>query len=226
MFSLTERTNPLPPPGPLSYLQSSRGFLLQLLALAELADLVARLAVPAAAALLAVNPPPARWAHATTFSLLFPGVDGRGQLALRRVLGQAGHVQRAVRQKHSSRRHDEKPRVEGESAPYSIWEVDGTTDGVRDRRTLQVARPRARVSSSASAAAAAARLDGDVTIGLLVQPDGALLLQLQQPPLDVEVSLGGGVLLLENPPQGVDLGVGRLEGLLNGHQGGTESSTL
>lgn len=132
------------------HLQSSRGLLLQFLTFAKLADLVACFAIPAAAALLAVYPPSARWAHAATFSLLFTGVDSRGQLALRRVLGQAGHVKRAVRQKHSSRRHDEKPRVEGETTPYSIWEVNRTTYGVCDRRTLQVASPRACVSTANS----------------------------------------------------------------------------
>lgn len=133
-----------------SYLQSSRGLLLQFLTFAKLADLVARFSIPAAAALLTINPPSARWAHPTTFSLLFTGVDSRGQLALHWVLGQAGHVQRAVRQKHSSRRHDEKPRVEGEATPYSIWEVNRTTYGVRDRRTLQIASPRACVSTANS----------------------------------------------------------------------------
>lgn len=57
-----------------------------------------------------------------------------------------------------------------------------------------------------------------------MQPDGSLLLELQQPPLDVEVSLEGGVLLLDHPPEGVDLGVGRLVCLLNSHQGATESA--
>lgn len=75
-------------------------------------------------------------------------------------------------------------------------------------------------AAAAAAAAPHARLDGDVSVGLLVQTDGALLLEFQQPPLDVEVPLEGGVLLLDHPPQGVDLGVGRLVGLLNGHQGG------
>lgn len=58
------------------------------------------------------------------------------------------------------------------------------------------------------AAAADARLNGNVPVGLLVQADGALLFQLQQPPLDVEVPLEGGVLLLDDSPQGVNLGVG------------------
>lgn len=58
-----------------------------------------------------------------------------------------------------------------------------------------------------------------------MQTDGALLFQLQQPPLDVEVPLEGGILLLDHPPKGVDLGVGRLVGLLNGHQGGMKSTT-
>lgn len=72
-------------------------------------------------------------------------------------------------------------------------------------------------------AAANTRLYCNVSIGLLVQTDGALLFKLQQPPFNVEVPLEGGVLLLDHPPQGVYLGVGRLEGLLDGHQGAIKS---
>lgn len=74
------------------HLQSSRGLFLQFLTFAKLADLVACFTISAAATLLAVNPPSARWAHAATFSLLFTGIDSGGQFTLCWVLGQASHV--------------------------------------------------------------------------------------------------------------------------------------
>ena len=76
-----------------------------------------------------------------------------------------------------------------------------------------------------SAGAGGERFDGDVSVGFLVQADGALLLQLYQALLDVEVSLERSILLLDDPPQGVHLGAGRLVGLLGGHQGAIESTT-
>lgn len=59
-----------------------------------------------------------------------------------------------------------------------------------------------------------------------MQADGALLLQLQEPLLDVEVPLERSILLLDHPPQGVDLGVGRLVRLLRRHQGAAESTNM
>lgn len=67
-------------------------------------------------------------------------------------------------------------------------------------------------------------LDRNVSVRLLVQTDGALLLQLQQPSLNVDVPLGCCVLLLDHPPQRVDLGAGGLVCLLSGHQGGVQST--
>ncbi len=103
---------------------------------------MARLAVPATAALLAVNPAPARWAHPTAFPFLLPGANGRGQLALHWVLRQAGHVQRAVGEEDSGRRHDEQPRVEGEAATaHAVREVCVTPHRVGHRRPFHVDRP-------------------------------------------------------------------------------------
>lgn len=68
-------------------------------------------------------------------------------------------------------------------------------------------------------------LNGNVSIRLLVQTDGALLFQFQQPPLNVEVPLEGSILFLDHPPQGVDLGVGRLVRLLDSHQGAIKRAT-
>lgn len=66
-------------------------------------------------------------------------------------------------------------------------------------------------------------LDSNVSIGFLVQTDGALLFKFQQSPLDVKVPLEGSILLLDQPPQSVDLGVGRLVCLLRSHQRATQS---
>lgn len=60
------------------HLQPAGGFLFELFALAELADLMAGFAVAAAAALFAVNPAPARRTQAAPLPLfLSVGADGR-----------------------------------------------------------------------------------------------------------------------------------------------------
>lgn len=83
-----------------------------------------RLAVAAAAALLTVDPAPARRTHTAAFTLLFAGIDGGGQLTVCWILSQAGHVQGTVGKEHTGWRHDEKPsRVEGKATTYAIREV-------------------------------------------------------------------------------------------------------